>query len=39
VLAAMDWLTLAALGIALALIVVVLAIAGWIAARKRPPNH
>jgi hypothetical protein len=39
VLLPMDWLTLAALGIALALIVVVLAIAGWIAARKRPPDH
>jgi hypothetical protein len=35
----MDWLTLAARAIALALIVVVLVIAGWIAGRKRPPNH
>jgi len=35
----MDWLTLAALAIALVLIVVVLVIAGWIAGRKRPPNH
>ncbi len=35
----MDWLTLAAFAIALALIVVVLVIAGWIAGRKRPPNH
>jgi hypothetical protein len=35
----MDWLTLAALGIALALIVVVLAIAGWMAAGKLPPDN
>jgi hypothetical protein len=35
----MDWLTLAALGIALALVVVVLVVVGWIAARRRPPNH
>jgi hypothetical protein len=35
----MDWLTLAALGIALVLIVVVLVIVGWIAARRRPANH
>ena len=35
----MDWLTVVALAIVLALIVVVLVIAGWIAGRKRPPNH
>jgi hypothetical protein len=35
----MDWLTVVALAIAFALIVVVLVIAGWIAGRKRPPNH
>ena len=33
------WLTIAALGIALALIVVVLVVAGWISAPSRPPNH
>jgi len=35
----MDWLTLAALAIAFVLIVAVLLVAGWIAGRKRPPDH
>jgi hypothetical protein len=35
----MDGLTLDALGIVIALVVVVLVAAGWIAGRRRPPNH